>query len=165
MIPEIWFSIDMEETTSYMEDLYTSSKEEVKTYLDRLKYALSQSISRIMFQKNRKIDDNRPIKYTNRYTIAALFPDELPTKVMRRELKKLKVNDYMHTVKDLKFKNRSDMFVFAKKYTDFVYIKIRTELISKQHISNYVFIMSFHFSDKPIKNKNFPYKKKGEKNE
>ncbi|MFO7968494.1 MAG: hypothetical protein R6U15_00090, partial [Candidatus Izemoplasmatales bacterium] len=137
----------------------------VKTYLDRLKYALGQSDSRIIFQEYRMVDENRPIEYTNRYTIASLFSDESPSKVMRRELKKLKVNEYMHTVKDLKFKNRSDMFVFAKKYTGFVYIKIRTELISKQHTSNYVFVMSFHFSDKPIKNKYFPYKKKGEKNE
>ncbi len=142
-----------------MEDNYISSEEEVLTHLNKLKYALKQSSLRVSVQVERKVDENRPIQYTNKYTLATLFPNESPVDALKRELKKLKLENYMWTVKDNKFKDRTDMFVYALKYTDYVYIKIRVELISKQYFSNYIFVMSFHFSNRRITKGDFPYKK------
>ena len=61
------------------------SEVEVKTYLDRLKYALNQG-SKIEFQVERFVDTQRDEKYTNRYTMTTLFPNENPVDVLRREL-------------------------------------------------------------------------------
>ncbi|HKL47409.1 MAG TPA: hypothetical protein VJ878_01975 [Candidatus Izemoplasmatales bacterium] len=147
-----------------MEDSFLSSKEEVKTYLDRLKYAIKNRKTTINFQEERNVDNNRPIRYTNRYTISYLFPDESPSEVLRRELKKLNSGDYLCTVKDTRYENRSDMYVFAVKYDAYVYIKIRVELLKHGHLSNYVFVMSFHYSDQEINEDVFPYmEKRGEK--
>jgi len=99
-----------------MEDNYISNEEEVKAHLSKLEYALKQSNLMIEFQFKRKVDDNRPIQYTNQYTLATLFPDDSPVEVMKRELKKLRVENYMWTVKDKRFRNKSDMFVYAIKY-------------------------------------------------
>jgi hypothetical protein len=85
-------------------------------------------------------------------------PDESPVEVLRRELGKLKFSDYLCTVKDSRFKNRSDMFVFAVRYDDYVYIKIRIELLKQGNSSSYIFVMSFHYSDQEINEDKFPYK-------
>ncbi|BEP30327.1 hypothetical protein HLPR_26580 [Helicovermis profundi] len=62
------------------------SKMEVQTYLDRLKYAIKSGSVRINFQKNRKVDEGRDKKYTNRYTMAQLFPDEDEVDALKKEL-------------------------------------------------------------------------------
>ena len=54
------------------------SRLEVQTYLQILNYALEHGAT-ITFQENRKVDLNRNIRYTNRYTISDLFPNENPT--------------------------------------------------------------------------------------
>jgi hypothetical protein len=46
-----------------------------------------------------------------------LFPDELPTEALRRELRNLKVTNYIQTVRDRKFPNLSEMRVFGKTYS------------------------------------------------
>lgn len=42
-------------------------------------------------------------KYTNQYTINTLFPNENPVDAIKRELLTLSVEDYMQTVKDMRF--------------------------------------------------------------
>jgi hypothetical protein len=148
-----------------MEEPFLSSQEEVKTYLDRLKYALKNKKATINFQEERHVDNNRPIRYTNQYTISFLFPNESPVEVLRRELGKLETSDYLCTVKDARYKNRSNMYVFGVKYDAYVYIKIRVELLKQGHSSSYIFVMSFHYSDQEINEDDFPYKEKGEKDE
>ncbi len=145
------------------------SKLEVQTYLDRLKYAITRSSGIIEFQKNRKIDQERNKKYTNRYTMGKLFPDEDEIKVIKRELVLLTIDDYIETVKDTRFYKRSEMRVFGKQYSgDDIYIKIRVELVNVDHASgdSFILVMSFHYSKWDFKESDFPYKKVcGEKNE
>lgn len=137
------------------------SELEINAYLQDLRYALDNG-AEITFQAERRIDDKRDIRYTNKYTIAKLFADENPIEALRRELKKLTVQDYMRTVKDLRFPKRSEMREFGKVYngSDDVYIKIRVELLNG--IGNHTaFVMSFHFAMKKFTDEIFPYKMKG----
>ena len=89
-----------------------------------------------------------------------LFPNENPMEALRRELLLLKVEDYIRTVKDLRFPNRSEMREFGKVYngTDDVYIKIRVELLGLYGQTT-TFVMSFHFAEKAFTPEMFPYKK------
>lgn len=137
------------------------SELDIQSYLQDLNYALDHGAS-ISFQIDRVVDDNRDIRHTNRFTVADMFPNEDPTTVLKLELRKLKVENYLRTVKDTKFKNRSEMREFGKTYPDKgdVYIKIRVELLAK--FGNHtVFIMSFHYAEKPFNESEFPYLKKG----
>ncbi len=134
----------------------TKSKAEVEAYLAKLFYTLGQENTSITFQEDRRIDSERDLKYTNRYTITALFPDESPRDAMWRELQKLTIRDYIETVKDIRFPKRSEMWVFGKRYSaEDVYIKIRVEVLPR----NTLFVMSFHFSTSPFINGDFPYAK------
>lgn len=74
------------------------SELEVKAYLQDLKFALKNG-ARINFQVKRLVDDRRDEKYTNQYTVNALFPDENPVDALRRELLNLTVEEYMQTLK------------------------------------------------------------------
>ena len=74
------------------------SELEVKSYLQNLKYALDNG-ARISFQVKRLVDENRDNRYTNLYTVNTLFPNENPTEVLKRELKTLRVEEYIRTVK------------------------------------------------------------------
>lgn len=146
------------------EERRIESKLGVKTYLDQLKYALLSGNAKINFQKKREVDENRDEKYTNKYTIYKLFPDEDEVSVLKRELASLSEQDYIETVKDLRYTNRSDMRVFGKKYSnEDVYIKIRVELLSAIATGgdNYIFVMSFHFAEKEFLESDFPYSKIG----
>lgn len=107
------------------------------------------------------VDENRDEKYTNQYTVNKLFPDENPVDALKRELLTLSVEDYMQTVKDLRFPSRSEMREFGKVYngTDDVYIKIRVELLGI-YGNTTTFVMSFHFAEKAFTQEMFPYKKK-----
>lgn len=67
------------------------SKEEVEQYLNKLKYALCNN-AKMLFQEIRSIDKNRNIRYTNKYTISELFPNENPINVLERELISLHSN-------------------------------------------------------------------------
>ena len=137
------------------------SEFDVSTYLERLKYALESGSATISFQMNRQVDDARDRKYTNRYTMHTLFPDEDVVAVLKRELATLTVHDYIETVKDTRYPKRSDMRVFGKKYSgEDVYIKIRVELVGPMG-NNYVFVMSFHFAEKAFIETDFPYWKRG----
>lgn len=138
------------------------SKLEVQTYIDRLKYAIKSGSVTINFQKVRNVDQDRNKKYTNRYTMGQLFPDEDEVEALKRELSLLAVEEYIETVKDTKFPKRSEMRVFGKQYSgDDVYIKIRVELVSIAHASedSFIMVMSFHYSEWDFKESDFPYKK------
>lgn len=134
---------------------------EVEAYIAKLRYALSNG-AKINFQEVRRIDEDRDIKHTNKYTMATLFPKENPVSVLRRELMSLTVQDYMHSVKDIRYPKRSEMRVFGKTYnsTEEVYIKIRVELLDPTGMGgNTTFVMSFHFAEKDFKEEDFPYAK------
>ena len=136
------------------------SELEVKSYIQNLRFALNNG-AKIDFQAKRLIDEKREEKYTNQYTVNKLFPDENPVDDLKRELLTLTVEDYMQTVKDIKFPNRSEMREFGKVYngTEDVYIKIRVELLG-MYGNTTTFVMSFHFAEKSFTSEMFPYKKK-----
>jgi len=136
------------------------SKDSVKSYLKNLNYILDNG-AKISFQIERKSDTMKNIEYTNKYTVAELFPDENPENALKRELKTLTVENYMRTVKDTRFSNRSEMREFGKVYDGHgdVYIKIRVELLSRENNGNHnTFVMSFHFAERPFSQNDFPYK-------
>ena len=143
-----------EETKSRIE-----SEIEVKAYIQDLKFALNNG-AKIDFQAKRLVDEKRDEKYTNQYTVNKLFSDENPVDALKRELLTLSVEDYMQTVKDIRFPKRSEMREFGKVYngTDDVYIKIRVELLG-MYGNTTPFVMSFHFAEKAFTPEMFPYKK------
>ena len=143
-----------EETKSRIE-----SEIEVKAYIQDLKFALNNG-AKIDFQAKRLVDEKRDEKYTNQYTVNKLFSDENPVDALKRELLTLSVEDYMQTVKDIRFPKRSEMREFGKVYngTVDVYIKIRVELLG-MYGNTTTFVMSFHFAEKAFTPEMFPYKK------
>lgn len=136
------------------------SKSEVAAYIQNLRFALNNG-ARIDFQMKRRVDDNRNERYTNRYTINQLFPNENPVEAIKRELLQLKVEDNIKTVKDIRFPKKSEMREFGKVYkgTEEVYIKIRVELFDVDGRTT-TFVMSFHFAEKAFTSEMFPYKKR-----
>ena len=88
---------------------------EVKAYIQNLKYALEHGAT-IQFQAHRLVDKQREEKYTNQYTVATLFPNENPVTALKRELKTLTIEEYMRTVKDLRFPKKSEMREFGRIY-------------------------------------------------
>ena len=135
------------------------SELEVKAYIQNLKFALNNG-AKINFQIKRLVDDKREERYTNQYTVNTLFPNENPVEALRKELLSLTAEDYIQTVKDLRFPNRSEMREFGKVYNDKdeVYIKIRVELLGT-YGSATTFIMSFHFAGRPFTPEMLPYRK------
>ena len=136
------------------------SELDVRAYLQDLKYALEHG-AKLTFQEERLVDQHRDQRYTNRFTVADLFPDESPVTALKRELQKLTVEEYMQTVKDLRFPKRSEMREFGKVYEGKgdVYIKIRVELLS-EYGNHTTFVMSFHYATIPFTPDMFPYKKR-----
>ena len=135
------------------------SELEVRSYLQDLRYALDHK-AKLEFQIDRVVDQKRDERYTNRFTVAALFPDEDPVKALRRELRSLTVEEYMGTVKDTRFPNRSDMREFGRVYngSEDVYIKVRVELLGING-DHSIFVMSFHYAEKAFSPSMFPYRK------
>lgn len=136
------------------------SELEVRSYLQDMKYALEHG-AKVTFQEERQVDLNRNQRYTNKFTVADLFPDENPVTALKRELQWLTIEEYMQTVKDLRFPNRSEMCEFGKVYDGKgdVYIKVRVELLS-EYGNHTTFVMSFHYAALPFTPKMFPYRKK-----
>ena len=65
------------------EQKYTESKDEVVTFLDSLFYALDSDNAKIELIQDRNVDKGRIDKYTNRYTLLCLFPDEDPVEAIK----------------------------------------------------------------------------------
>lgn len=147
---------------NYLSDIKSriESKLEIQSYLQNLSYALDHGAA-ITFQIERQIDKSRDIKYTNKFTIADLFPNTNPVDALKRELRKLTIEDYIRTVKDTRFKNKSEMREFGKVYegNKDVYIKIRVELLS-DFGDHTIFVMSFHYAEKTFTEDMFPFRKK-----
>jgi len=57
------------------------TKAEVLSYLQNLRYALEHN-AKTTFQIERFVDRQRNQRYTNRYTVADLFPNENPVTVV-----------------------------------------------------------------------------------
>lgn len=135
------------------------SKLEIQSYIQDLRYAIENGAT-IKFQVKRLVDERRDEKYTNQYTVNTLFPDENPVDALKRELLTLTVEDYMRTVKDVRFPKRSEMREFGRTYngTENVYIKIRVELLGLYGVAT-TFVMSFHFAEMAFTPDMFPYKK------
>ena len=133
---------------------------EVRSYLQDLRYALEHD-AKVTFQIDRQVDKNRDLRHTNQFTVADLFPDENPVSALKRELQTLTVEEYMQTVKDLRFPKRSEMRVFGKVYDGKgdVYIKIRVELLS-EYGNHITFVMSFHYAESSFTPEMFPYRKR-----
>ena len=129
---------------------------EVISYIQNLHYAIKNG-AQIIFQITRNVDNTREIQYTNLYTVNHLFPNENPVDALKRELLSLSIENYIKTVKDTRFPNRSEMREFGKKYGEKdVYIKIRVELLG-QYGNPTTFIMSFHFAERAFKPEMFPF--------
>ena len=143
-------------------DTRIEKKSEIQDYLAKLKYALTNSNTRLEFQRERRSDYEKNKEVTNKFTVDTLFPDEIPSKAFRRELQKLKLTNYIKTVKDRRYPDLSEMRVFGKSYSKKdVYIKIRVNLINLQKASggNFVLVMSFHFAQWDFTEEDFPYRK------
>lgn len=132
---------------------------EIKAYIQNLKFALANG-AQINFQAKRLVDENRNEKYTNEYTVNTLFPNENPVDALKRELLTLRVDDYIRTVRDIRFSKRSEMREFGKVYNgdEDVYIKIRVELLGEYGNAT-TFVMSFHFAERAFVPEMFPYRK------
>ena len=137
------------------------SEVEVNTYLQMMKYALNHGAS-LHFQIDRRVDDSKEERFTNRFTVASLFPDEAPEPALRRELQNLTAEQYFRTVRDIRFPNRSEMREFGTVYPNVgdIYIKVRVELLDPNNGGGHtVFVMSFHFAERPFDTTMFPYRK------
>ena len=66
-----------------MNECRIETKEEIEAYLAKLRYALEHG-AELTIQMERKVDNDREIQYTNRYTIADLFPNENPYDAIKR---------------------------------------------------------------------------------
>lgn len=138
----------------YMEKKFIETKEDVQSYLAKLQYALKDDRVLIRFQRTRRVDEGKNLMYTNTYTFDKLFPNESEDEVFKRELSKLEIENYIESVIDKRFKDRTPFRVFVKPYDDAkVYIKIRVQIIENQ-----VFVMSFHFAEYNVTNESFPFK-------
>lgn len=134
------------------------SRIDIQAYIQDLNYALDHG-AKVEVQIHRNVDNNRNEQYTNKFTISDLFPNENPVDALKKELRKLTVEDYIKTVKDTRFKKKSEMREFGKVYSGKdVYIKIRVELLI-DYGNHMVFIMSFHYADTSFTSDMFPYRK------
>lgn len=128
--------------------------------MTQMKYALTHGAT-VIFQERRRVDQQREAKFTNGYTVRALFPNENPVIALKRELKSLSCEEYMRTVKDIRFPQRSDWREFGKTYNDTeeIYIKVRVELFDSKLAGRHTtFVMSFHYAVVPFSQETFPYK-------
>ena len=139
------------------EESRIDKKEDVETYLAQLRYALDTG-AKITFQAKRLVDEKRPLKCTNQFTVTDLFPNENPIDALRRELRTLSVKNYLRTVKDIRFPSLSEMREFGKVYSGNkeVYIKIRVEMLGVGQVP--LFVVSFHYAMRPFSREVFPYK-------
>ncbi len=135
-----------------------ASEAEVATYLSNTRLALEGG-AQVTVQLNRKVDQNRPERYTNKYTFADLFPDEDPACVARRELHNLQMSEYLRTVSDDRCPSHGEFWEFGRVYPEGdVYIKFRVHLLDPNAFGRHtVFLMSFHYAEKPLSEETFPY--------
>ena len=127
--------------------------------MQNLRYAIDHK-ALVTFMIDRRVDAQRNPRYTNKFTIVDLFGEKDIDVVLKRELKKLTVENYIQTVKDFRYPERSEMREYGIVYQGKgdVYCKIRVELLSV-YGSHKVFVMSFHYAETPFTSDIFPYKR------
>lgn len=142
----------------HMENGRIAPKNEVDAYIAKMRYALDNG-AELTFQENRDVDNNRPIQYTNKYTVADLFPDERPSDALRRELYTLTAAEYLRTVPDSRCAGRGEFWEFGRIYDKGdVYIKFRVTLFDTSAYGKHItFVMSFHYAQTPLSEETFPY--------
>ncbi len=134
------------------------SELEIYSFLSNVKYCIESGDCQISVKTERRSEQKKDIKFTNKYTLSELFPNENPADAMKRELIKLTKRNYIETLEDIDYPERSKLRVFGKKYNADVYIKFRAELISKEaYGANMIFILSFHYAQYPFDGDTFPY--------
>ena len=64
-------------------------------------------------------------------------------------------------MKDDRYPKRSEMRFWKTIPGEDVFIKIRVELVNLTHVygGNYIYVMSFHYSEREFEEKDFPFKK------
>lgn len=136
---------------------------EVNAYIAKLRYAIDSGCE-IVFMQQRHVDSDRGEKYTNRYTVSNLFPNEQPSAALKRELKTLTKENYIRSVIDRRYPDKDRFYEFGKYYSEgAVYIKTRISILDHhENCSNFLFVMSFHFAERPFTESTFPYKAKND---
>lgn len=141
------------------------SEIDVDLYLKDLVSALDHHNGRISFQMKSSSNQDRNERYTNRFTINHLFSNEdIPT-VLKRELKLIRIENYIMTVIDREFPAKLEFRVFGKYYDDDVYIKMRVEQEGAYENNPLVYLISFHYAMYEFHQNDFPYKGADEYNE
>lgn len=134
------------------------SEIEVALYLKDLVSALHHDKVRIKIQMSSYANRDRDERYTNRFTINNLFPNEdIPT-ALKRELKLVEIENYIETVVDREFPTKLEFRVFGKYYDDYVYIKMRVEQEGEHKNNPLVYLISFHYAMYKYHQNDFPYK-------
>ncbi len=129
---------------------------EVKDALAKLKYAIENN-PRFKIVVTREKDTRKELQYTNQYTLSNLFPNESPVEALRRELKQLKIEEYLKSVVDDKFQEKL-LHIFIREYDEKqVYIKFRAELLSHTTNGSLLVVISFHFAEYMVERNDFPY--------
>lgn len=143
------------------EGKFQESKLEISTCLDQLHYLIKSNQASISFEKNRPADNKKEAKFTNRYTLGVLFPDESEAVVLKRELLTLRVEEYIESIRDFNFPKLAPMRVFCKQYSNCdVYIKFRIEIMSKElGGSGRIIVISFHFAEWKYKCTDYPFRR------
>lgn len=136
------------------------TKAEVNTFLARLNYQISHG-ARLNLIRDRNVDKDRDLIYTNRYTVAELFPDEDPNVALKRELLLITAEHYLQTLTDQRYPEK-EWREFGKIYPvdKEIYMKFRVVFRGAEnpHNDDYILIMSFHHSTVAFKYRNFPHK-------
>lgn len=129
------------------DDEYIEEIEKLKFFLKKLKHLLNDSNCQVDIQKLRRGEDNRDPNNTNNTMIDLGYDSE----DIREELLTLKVGDYIKTVKDRRYTNTPNYWIFSKNISGRdVYIKFKIRSVNKIHL------MSFHYAIRQIEEK--PYK-------
>lgn len=144
-----------------VENTRIETKFEVETFLAQLNYQLTRG-AQLNLIEDRNVDKDRNLKFTNRYTIAELFPDEKPVVALRRELLLVGVEHYLQTLTDIRYPQQKEWREFGKVYPENkeIYMKFRVVLLGtdKSRCEDYILVMSFHHSTVAFKNRTFPYR-------
>lgn len=132
----------------------------VEHFISEVKEALLNDSTQLSTEQKREEDEAE----LHENIMSILFPNEDETTVLKRELANLTSEDYLETLKDKKFPNKSETRVFAKKYDeDYIFLHVRMETLVQSESDETVkaLIMSLHFRDEDddeIEIADFPYK-------
>lgn len=135
------------------------SIQDVRLFIDELRAVLSEKQCEIYLIESKSSEIGRPKNMTNTATVSELFPDESAHIALRRELKHLSHQNYMHFMADIFYPHTGILHVFGMCYGDKdVYIKLKIEFDTDKSLSHGVIIViSFHFSTHRFTGSDFPF--------